>query len=51
MLFVRVVKAVDLLLEGVEDLAMAGHVGGQDQRDGALQDGDMRDRPARQDAD
>lgn len=41
MLFVRVVKAVDFLLEGVEDLAMAGHVSGEDQRDGPLEDGEV----------
>lgn len=40
-LFVRVVKDVDFLLEGVEDLAMAGHVSGEDQRDGPLGDGNV----------
>lgn len=40
-LFVRVVKDVDFLLEGVEDLAVAGHVSGEDQRDGPLGDRDV----------
>lgn len=35
-LLVRVVKVVDLLLEGVQDLAVSRHVGGEDQRDGSL---------------
>lgn len=33
---VRVVKHVNLLLEGVQDLSVSGHVCGQDQRDGSL---------------
>lgn len=35
-LLVCVVEVVDFLLEGVEDLAVACHVCGEDQRDGSL---------------
>lgn len=36
MLLVGEVKVVHLLLEGVEDLAVSGHVSGQDQSDDRL---------------
>lgn len=40
-LLVCVVKVVDFLLEGVQDLAVSRHVCGQDQRDGSLKRGTL----------